>query len=81
LEEQLGNLFKGLKRRFASDVQDGLLDIKIGKDPFEFSFNKMMANTFLINKRLNLMVSNLCNKKNQGDLFDVVDFLHNVPCE
>jgi hypothetical protein len=48
LEEQLGNLFKGLKRKFASDVQDGLLDIKIGKDPFEFSFYKMLAKTLLI---------------------------------
>jgi hypothetical protein len=42
LKEELCILFKGLKRQIASDVQDGIIDIRIGKDPFEFSIYKIL---------------------------------------
>jgi hypothetical protein len=47
LAEQLGNFFKGLKRHMASDTQSGITELKIGKDPFEFSFYKILAKTLV----------------------------------
>jgi hypothetical protein len=47
LAEQLGNLSKGLKPQMASDIQSGITVLKNGKDPFDLSFNKILAKTLV----------------------------------
>jgi hypothetical protein len=43
LAEQLGNLFKGVKRQMASNIQSGITALKIDKDPIDFSCYKILA--------------------------------------
>jgi hypothetical protein len=59
LAEQLGNLFKGLKRQITSIIQSAITELKIGKDPFEFSLYKILAK-MLITKESNDFSFALC---------------------
>lgn len=46
-ETELGNHFKGLKRKKTQEIANGTADIKVGKDPLSLSLYKYFAKTLM----------------------------------